>query len=65
MGIKRNFKKPGHDQRIDRFLGMTEWRDDVREPDEVVKSIPHMRRQLAKLGYAKDDAVREIQVKND
>jgi three-Cys-motif partner protein len=65
MGIKRNFKKPHYDGTIDRFLGTTAWRDDVRDADEVVRLIPHMKRQLAALGYAKDDEVREIEVRND
>lgn len=65
MGIKRNFEKVDYDKKIDRFLGMTTWRDDVRVADEVVKLIPHMKRQLVALGYEKDDEVREIEVRND
>ena len=65
MGIKRNFEKPDYDKKIDRFLGMTAWREDVHGADEAVKLIPHMKRQLTALGYAKDDEVREIEVRND
>jgi three-Cys-motif partner protein len=65
MGIKRNFAKADYDKTIDRFLGTTMWRSDVREADEVVKLIPHMKRQLIALGYEKDDEVREIEVRND
>jgi three-Cys-motif partner protein len=65
MGIKRNFAKADYDKTIDRFLGTTAWRSDVREADEVVKLIPHMKRQLVALGYAKDEEVREIEVRND
>jgi three-Cys-motif partner protein len=65
MGIKRNFEKPDYDKTIDRFLGMTAWRGEIREADQVVRLIPYMRRQLIALGYAKDDEVREIEVRND
>ncbi|MBX3197266.1 MAG: three-Cys-motif partner protein TcmP [Labilithrix sp.] len=65
MGIKRNFAKPDYDKTIDRFMGTDTWRTDVREPDQVVRLIPHMKRQLVALGYAKDDEVREIEVRND
>jgi three-Cys-motif partner protein len=65
MGIKRNFEKPDYDKTIDRFLGMTEWRSEVRKANDVVRLIPCMKRQLVALGYAKDDEVREIEVRND
>lgn len=65
MGIKRNFAKPDYDKTIDRFMGTTAWRADVREADEVVKLIPYMKRQLAALGYANDEEVREIEIRND
>ncbi len=65
MGMKRNFAKPDYDKKIDRFLGTTLWRADVREPEHVVKLIPYMKRQLVQLGYTEDDEVREIEVKND
>ena len=65
MGIKRNFSKPDYDKTIDWFMGTTSWRADVREANEVVKLIPHMKRQLVALGYTKDDEVREVEVRND
>jgi three-Cys-motif partner protein len=64
-GIKRNFEKADYGATIDRFLGLTTWRDDVRSADEVVRLIPHMKRQLAALGYESDHEVRDIEVRND
>jgi three-Cys-motif partner protein len=65
MAIKRNFEKPDYDATIDRLLGTTKWRDDVTEADQVVKLIPHMKRQLVSLGYERDDEIREVEVRND
>jgi hypothetical protein len=49
--IKRNFLRPSFDQTLDEMLGTATWRADVRSPDEVVRLIDVLHRQLVAIGY--------------
>lgn len=49
--IKRNFHTKAFRLRVDAMMGDAQWRDDVKDAEDVPRLIEHLRRRLARLGY--------------
>jgi three-Cys-motif partner protein len=61
--IKRNLEKAGFDETIDRVVGTTGWRADVRVANDAHRLIDHLRTSLVGIGYTPEQ-VRSLPIEN-